>query len=238
MILGPGRGGTSLLAACLGAHSALKIDSELHGPGVLMGREFEGTRSVGSLLQERLDEFAARCDRDRAAARPLTWGNKITTEQIAGLEDHNTFNDLHGEREVDVVAAFVQRLREYRFVFIVRDGRSCAESKRRRRGIPLMLAAYRWRYGVRVLRTLRALGRLDALVSFEDLVTAPERTLTGLCGELGLPFEPHMLQQTKASVMPTDYRQPGFLAEKAVIPQLPMPILDYMASDLAYCGYA
>jgi hypothetical protein len=76
------------------------------------------------------------------------------------------------------------------------------------------------------------------MVAFEDLVTDPEPCLRKLCLDLDIPFEERMLAQTASAVMPVHYRQAGFRPEKAAVPDLPARIVDYMAEDLTYCGYA
>jgi hypothetical protein len=112
--------------------------------------------SVTGLLDARLAHFTAVCNEDRARHPGDIWGNKVTTEHIGWLE-------LNGSR-VDVVARFAASVAEYRKIFIIRDGRSCVDSKVRRAGLPMIQAAVRWCYCVCVLDRLSDLGELCTVV--------------------------------------------------------------------------
>jgi hypothetical protein len=237
IIIGCGRGGTSLLAACLSGHSALKVVSEHHSIDVLLGWKFPVT-DPRRLLQERLVQFYACCETERAWYPDKIWVNKITTEQISGLEEHNLVNLLDfAETRVDIYRAFVEQMAGYRFVFIIRDGRSCIASKMRRTDQNMVTAAFSWRYAVHVLRRLRAMGALSATIRFEDLVLAPRDSLTALCSALSIEFEVDMLRQTQSEFLMPEYRQDGFLVEKTEIASLPEPFVEFIRDDLNYCGY-
>lgn len=232
LIIGAGRGGTSLLASCLGGHSRTHVAMELFGADVLMGHGMPpGNRR--SLLETRIRRFRDCCEEERARFPGVIWGNKITTEHLYGLEDHNALNPPYR----DVIRPFRETMGDYRVAFILRDGRSCIASKTRRTGQPLAQAAFRWRYSVAVLRSLQASGMPFTLVKFEELVLRPRETLEGVCAGLDLDFEEAMLGQTASKALIPEYRQDGFIADKAGIPDLPEDILCFIRSDLEYCGY-
>jgi hypothetical protein len=234
LIIGAGRGGTSLLAACLGGHPYIVMRSEYHSAQILRGDD-EPIGSVARLLDDRLAHFTAVCNENRAQDPDAIWGNKITTEHIGWLEEHNSLN----RSRVDVVARFAASLAEYRKIFIIRDGRSCVDSKVRRAGIPMIRAALRWCYCVRVLDRLSDLGDLCAVVRYEDLVRWPAEQLTQLCEALEINFHPAMLEQTNSeTLLPSEYRHGRFLHEKAAqVPVLPDAVLKVIAPDLKRLGY-
>jgi len=155
LVIGAGRGGTSLLTACLGGHPGIEMRSEYHSAPILIGDD-EPIRSVATLLEDRLAHLNAVCDVDRARHPGSIWGNKITTEQIRGLEEHNFLNG----KSVDVVARFARAMGEYREIFITRDGRACVESKARRTGQPMMRAALSWCYKCPCFGTFSLLRRV------------------------------------------------------------------------------
>ena len=231
-MIGAGRGGTSLLTACLDGHSRLHVESEAFAADTLLGLKLPVT-DPRRLLGQRLDRFHACCEEARARHPGLVWGNKITTEHVFGLEDHNALNPPY----VDVTRRLVERMAGYRIVFVLRDGRACIDSKVRRTGQPVALAAFRWRYSVQVLRSLRQTPSLRAVVRFEDLVLEPRVVLEGVCDALGIAFEEGMLEQTESDLLVKEYRQPGFVAEKAAPAELPPEILAFIRGDLAECGY-
>jgi sulfotransferase family protein len=233
-VIGPGRGGTSLLTACLDGHPGIVMRSEYHSARILIGDD-EPIRSVATLLDDRLARLRSICDEDQARNPGLIWGNKITTEQIRGLEEHNFLN---GASE-DVVARFVHTMAGYRSIFITRDGRSCVASKAHRAGRPMMRAALSWCYSVRVLERLERLGALCATVRYEDLVRKPQKPLMKVCQALEIDFHPDMLNQTNnEQLLRPEYRHGRFLTEKATeIPLLPDAVLNVIEPDLRRLGY-
>jgi hypothetical protein len=213
LVVGAGRGGTTLLTACLSGHSRVKMDSEFGARAYLVGEALDPG-------ENKLAAFRAACDEKVTEAAPLIWGNKVTTEQI-GRSD---------------VEAFATATRGYRIVFITRDGRTCVASKMRRTGQSIERAVAKWRYSIHALRRLRELGAITAMLTFEALVTEPEATLRTLCQMLSLSFEPAMLEQTNSSLM-SKYRRPGFEASRAKISEVSAEYVAAMRPELDYCGY-
>lgn len=236
LVVGAGRGGTSLLAVSLAGHSRLSVAMELFGASCLMGL------GPGVACDADLDIFTVRtrafCEGcrgeiDRHGGR--VWGNKITTEQLYGLEDHNAVHLPY----VDVLDRFFREaVPEYRIVFIIRDGRACTASKVRRTGQTWEQAAFRWHYSVRVLKAIRQLDRPVCEVRFEDLVNEPERVLRLVCRYLDVEFEPAVLQQTDSDTLRPEYRRATFDASRARVPDVPGHVAAFLEPDLAYCGYA
>ncbi|MEP9369602.1 sulfotransferase [Xanthobacter sp. VNH20] len=237
LLLGPGRGGTSLLAGCLERHPALMIRAEFGSVAHLMGGD-EGEMPPPSMtrpLDYRLARFRAACEADRRAHPGRIWGNKITTEQVLGFGDHD---DLYNLDEEPVLDRFLTAMAGYRFLFIMRDGRSCVDSKVRRAGLTHAEAARRWRASVWVLEELEARGVLIGTFRYEDLLVDPEATLRKVAASIGVAFDPRMLEGALSPIMPQDYRHGRIVTEKAAErPGLPPGIEALLRPDLARLGY-
>ncbi len=232
LVIGAGRGGTSLLDACLNQHSQLVMGYEaFHGE--LMGIREEHT-DFSRIFEQRSEAFLRRCEEEAARHLPRRWGNKITTEQLYRLEDHNEFNPPY----VDLLSRFFgEVLGGKKIVCIIRDGRSCIASKVRRTRQSWLVATFRWRYSIHVYRYFRLLHENNICLKFEDLLLEPEKELQRICGFLGLPFEKSLLHGAQNEIMPSMYRQDGFVKEKAEPADVPQDVLRCIENDLAYCGY-
>jgi Sulfotransferase family len=233
LVIGAGRGGTSLLTACLDGRPNIVMRSEFMSTEVLIGDNFP-VSSISHLADERLARFCALCDEDRARHPGKIWGNKLTTEQFAGLEEHNALNGAGA----NVIERFLSVMEGYRIIFITRHGASCIESKVRHTGQPLIRATLRWCYSVRLLEGLRELDGLKAVCRYEDLVADPKKTLRNLCDTLGLSFHEGMLAQTGSGLLPEQYRYGRFLSKKSENhPTLPPEIRTMIAPSLERLGY-
>jgi len=233
LVVGAGRGGTSLLAALLDYHSRLEIGFELFAQGYLMGaaRDARGP----DMLDVRAQSFVSACIAEAKRFPGQLWGNKITTEQIYGLEDHNRANSDH---QIDVLDRFFNGfLSAIKVVFILRDGRACIESKVARTGQTMELACARWRYSVRVLRFLQVRHANNCCVRFEELLERPESVLTEICTFLGVPYEQRMLGGVGNPKILPEYRQGTLDRSRAVAGLIPDDYLNQIRGDLAYCGY-
>jgi hypothetical protein len=234
LIVGAGRGGTSLLAALLDAHPDLEVGFERHAIDHLMGRTLAGPRRDD--LRHRIEVFVSACNADALRSDRPIWGNKITTEQIQGLEDHNRADP--GGREDVLRVFFTDYLQHLKLVFILRDGRACVQSKVRRAGRSYELACARWRYSVQCYRFLRQ-ERPDALLlRFEDLLQAPSAALGRICDYLGVPFREEMLGGVRSDKLRPEYRNERIDSAKAVAVDFPPEYLPLIGDDLAYCGYS
>lgn len=233
LILGAGRGGTSLLAASLAGHSRLAVAMELFGQSHLLGLDLTqgGDPDVFGL---RTRVFRAGCLEEIRRHPGRSWGDKLTTEQLFGLEDHNAANPPY----VDLLDRFfTEVVPEFRIIFILRDGRSCTASKVHRTGQSWEHAAFRWHYSVRVLKAVRRLQRPVCEVRFEHLVTDPTPVLESACRCLGVEFEPALLEQTASEAMLPEYRRLGFDPGRAGVPDVPPNVSAFLQPDLEYCGY-
>jgi hypothetical protein len=232
LVMGAGRGGTSLLHSCLSAHPRLDLAYE-HAMEDLLGYGIEH-KDFSRIYEERTRRFLEKCYSEAEKSRPKLWGNKITTEQLFGLEDHFVMNPPYADM---AEMFFEQTLPDIPVAFIIRDGRACVASKVKRTGQPLILATFRWRYSVRVYRYLRERRPNSLTLRFEDLLRAPEQELRRVCEFLGVNFEEEMLKRTQNQSMPVEYRQSTFDQSKALPPETSEELLEYLREDLIYCGY-
>lgn len=233
LILGAGRGGTSLLAGMLDYHPALEVGFEHRSVATIMGAEVPGLDA--HTFDRRVDAFLAACRAEAARHPGKRWGNKITTEQLFGLEDHNRANP---GAPVDVLEEFfLRRLAGVKVVFILRDGRACVASKVARTGQSMALACERWRYSVRCHDFLRDRHPDRHLLRFEDLVARPEGTLQGVCNFLGVPWSAETLRGVRNDKMRPEYRSDAVDPAKARPAELPPEHLASIEEDLRRCGY-
>ncbi len=233
LVLGAGRGGTTLLAACLGGHPDIAMAVEMFGWTHLMGLSMSHSTPAG-IFNDRARAFRAGCLDEIKRNRPRKWGNKLTTEHLFGLEDHNALNPPYQ----DVLTRFFESVvPEFQIVFIIRDGRTCVESKVRRTGQTWEHAAFRWHYAVQVMKAVQGLQRPTCVVRFEDLVTEPRTLLIRVCGYLGLPFHETMLAQTQSERVFPEYRTDQFDRTKLRLPDIPPHVPSFIRPDLEYCGY-
>ena len=124
LVIGAGRGGTSLLAACLDGHPKITMRSEFMSTEVLVGDNFP-VSLISRLSEERLARFRALCDEDRARHLGKIWGNKLTTEQFAGLEEHNALNGVC----VNMIERFLSAMESYRVYSLSATARRASSRK-------------------------------------------------------------------------------------------------------------
>jgi hypothetical protein len=111
LVIGAGRGGASLLAACLDGHPNIIMRSEYMTTEVLIGDNFP-VSAISLLAEERLASFCALCEEDRARHPGKIWGNKLTSEQFARLEEHNALNGVCA----NVIERFLSAMEGYRII--------------------------------------------------------------------------------------------------------------------------
>lgn len=233
LILGAGRGGTSLVAGLLDSHPQLEVGFELYAVDCLMGKAL--LAEPADCIHHRTRTFRAACEQAARQFPDRFWGNKITTEQLFGLEDHNRLNPA---AQLSVMDHFFQEaMAGVRVVFVLRDGRSCVRSKVMRTGQSWESACDRWLYSVSVYEYLaqRLPGAL--LLRYEDLLSAPEATLGSACGFLGLDYDPVMLRGTSNTKMRPEYRFGRIASEKALPPELDPRWEERIRPGLLRAGY-
>ncbi|PIE70738.1 MAG: hypothetical protein CSA22_06200 [Deltaproteobacteria bacterium] len=232
LIVGAGRSGTSLLAGLVDAHPEMAVGFEVGGTDGLRGKAIP--EHPETLLADRVNAFCSMCAEASAKSDVSRWGNKITTEQIAGLNRHN----LYHQPAVDVLAYFFnERLSNIPVIYLLRDGRACVRSKLARTGQSLEQACKHWQYAVRVYRFLRNRPQVHCM-RFETLVTSPEQALRGVCDFLGVAYDPAMRSGTDSCLIPAPYRQKGVDASRSDAGTDPdHPCVPLISDALADCGY-
>jgi LPS sulfotransferase NodH len=240
LIVGAGRGGTSLLTGLLDSHSRLEVGFEKFSIDFLMGQKmprrswFRG-RGNGRLIHDRVSAFKRACLSEARSYPGQLWGNKITTEQIYGLEDHNRLNAGAG---MDILDFFFHKsLPESKVIFILRDGRTCVRSKVNRTGQSIELACARWKFSVQVYKYLAERHLNNVVVRFENLLQQPVSELSRICDFLGVNFEEKMLDGTMNPKIPPEYRQDSIAKAKLAALANDEEWHSLIAEDLSYCGY-
>jgi Sulfotransferase family len=234
LVVGAGRGGTSLLAGLLDAHPGLEVGFEHRSVATLMGHDVK-ERGPG-MIDARVAAFLAGCRSEAARYPGRLWGNKITTEQILGLEDRNLEHpDLP---PVDVLEHFFHgALGGVPVIFLLRDGRTCVRSKVRRTGQSVTQACERWKYSVEVWRFFRDRHLRNLTIRFEDLVREPRRTMETVCDFLDVSWCEEMLTGTRSAKMLPEYRRDGVDVEPAALDDVPGEVEEMLGLELAECGY-
>jgi hypothetical protein len=232
LIIGAGRGGTSLLAGLLDYHPQIEVAFEFRAR-VLLGKGLAHTGS--ELFQKRASAFIEACKKEASKYPGLLWGNKITTEQLYGLEHHNKYNPDNRIDTLDIF--FNQYLMDKQVVFILRDGRNCIHSKVRRKGQPFEKAARWWQYSVECYRFFRTRHTKSICIRFEDLIRNPEEIMMEICRFLKVTYYNEILSGTGNTKIRSEYRQNRFDQSKAIPAALPGHILDMIEDDLRYTGY-
>ncbi len=232
-ILGAGRGGTSLLGGLVDAHPACDVHFETFAIEALMGRNYATPRMpLAQRTAARIERFRALCEAAAAATSKPLFGHKTTTEQVLGLGDPPAAD----ADSFDPVAAYVAAFRDLLTIFIVRDGRSCIPSKMRRVGMPLDRAIARWKFSVDLLRRLRDQDATLHVLKMEDLITDGPRELAGVCGALGIGYDPAMLTGTRSRKMLPEYRRDSLDGAPVAVAADPEWVGE-IAAELDYLGY-
>lgn len=237
LIMGPGRGGTSLLTGLLDNHSILEVGFELFTAKCLMGQSFISKlfHRKNKLIYDRLRAFRKACIKESRKFPGKIWGNKVTTEQLYGLEDHNIANP---NSKVNIINIFFREsVPDIKIIFIIRDGRTCIRSKIARTGQPLELACSRWKFAVEAYRYLKEVHSNNIIVRFEDLIENPRVVLVEICAFLGISFEEKMLEGTENRKIPQEYRNKTFDKTKISLDNIPEECYPFIADELKYCGY-
>jgi hypothetical protein len=228
LVLGAGRGGTSLIASLLDAHPKLEIALEVHAQKHLVNSVKQGNEAE---LKGRLKDFIQACEKDAAQSHFPHWGNKVTTEQLGFLEQWSA-------PQIAKNAVYKNLLQNKKLIFITRDGRSCVQSKMRRTNCDLDTALDYWKHSVNYLQFLRSQADLQLhTLKFENLLANPEKELRAVCDFLQLAYNPIMLSGTASNRIHSDYRQDQINPEKATLDAEALAIGKLVKEELAYLGY-
>ena len=237
LIIGAGRGGTSLLSGLLDSHPKLEVGFELFAIEYLMGKSFLNRifQRKKFIIHDRTAAFKDACIRESKKFSEKLWGNKITTEQIFGLEDHNIANP---RERVDIIDFFFREsMYDIKIIFILRDGRTCVRSKVKRTGQPFALACKRWNFSVQVYRYLKESHNNNITVKFEELLKNPRQVLENICSFLSIPFEEKVLKGTRNEKMLPEYRKDTFDLSKIELENISDEDFTFIKDGLKFCNY-
>ncbi len=226
LVLGSGRGGTSLIGALLDAHSDLEIALEEHVSDYLVPANYsEKLRDPAG----QLAAFIKACEAD-ARRTKSRFGNKLTTEQLGFVEDFGRNPTLREQLRKRL-------LQGRKIVFISRDGRNCIHSKMERTGADYQTALFYWRHSVQFLRFMEA-SQLDLYrLKYEDLLAQPEASLKGVCDYLGIDYQAQMWEGSNSNRISVQYRQPGLDTAKAQLIEDHRIKVEDIREELEYLGY-
>lgn len=204
LLIGAGRGGTSLLAGLLDAHPDLEMGFEAFAYDYLMGKEIDNDS-----LQTRLDLFEKHCLQSGNRSEQI-WGNKITSEQVYALSETENKAWMHD--------FFEQIAKPRKLIYILRDGRTCIRSKIQRADRSYDFALKTWKFSIELWQYLEANHTSLYTLKFEDLIVDPETKLKEICAFLEIKFSPKMLAGTSNSKMKEEYQRNHFDKKVLEIP--------------------
>jgi hypothetical protein len=234
LVIGAGRGGTSLLAGLLDAHPDLTVAFEKFAIDFLVCGTPGASRIPAASVEDaqaRIAAFRAACVGEAQQSDSLRWGNKITTEQIAGVRVPEVDTD---QQAID---RFFTEIGDVPRVFILRDGRTCVRSKVRRVGLDVEEACRRWQFSVRVCEAVSSYPTRGIVIRYEDLVRRPLETLGPVCSFLGVGVDSRMLDGTSNSKMRAEYRRSSLDHSTLTLSDVPSGTFELIESDLRACGY-
>lgn len=222
LVLGAGRGGTSLMGSLLDAHPQLWVGLEEQVMAQLLAPQGN--------LDQRLRAFNKACRKLALPVYPHSWGNKITTEQLdLALRDEGAAGRERLYRKL---------IRSKKVIFILRDGRSCVQAKLNRTRLSEKQAVENYRQSVVWYRYLQQKHGKDLCsVRFEDLVLKPKEELSKLCEFLGLAYDQQMLKGPQTNRMGEQYRQAKIDPQKALMPKEALRFTALLEEELRYLDY-
>ena len=229
-IVGVPRSGTTLLSVLLSNHPQVYIDGE----------------SVGISIAENMEKykrlFAYRPGRGQRAVltQVIRDSYKQRLEKLLDYEQLDQYADLRdffrrsvnrraeehgkllwGDKTPELIFHLPQLLQvfpEARFLHVVRDARSNAQSLSKRQYMDFQLAVQYWKdINAQGLVYRQIFGEDQyRLVSYERLLSHPDEELRTVCDHLGIPFDPAMLdlEQNEATQSADAYVQKKIDASK------------------------
>ena len=197
LILGASRGGTTILAAALGAHPHVAIlDEDMFGSFVkIIGGKTPGVKLCvpNQIELNKRWHFFYKLWVLSGFLRKSLLMNKVPRSPLS-IRDYDRYGSI-------------------RHVCILRHPAGVIPAIMNREGRSQEVAAYRWRRCVEVFKELDDNPNYSPVfVSFEKLVMQPADTLRGLCSQLGIVFDQEMLSAPSRN---TRYTGTGFDSTKA-----------------------
>lgn len=182
LVLGAPRSGTTLLTAMIGSHSNVAMHNEVLDPTFM--------KTVGKPLVG--NKLCVPNQIELTAKKPA-WLRLLGRSVHERLYRWNYFENR--PESVLSIEDYLQPPHPVKVIGIIRNGNAVITSIMRRGMQSFETAAHRWCRGIDVLHVLRErMGDDFFLLTFEQLVSAPEATLRDVCNFLAVPFESGMLE--------------------------------------------
>ncbi len=213
-VLGCGRSGTTLFRAMLNVHDALWAPGELHLAEFDTMRD-RATRANPFLRRALVPEAASRF-----SEAPAEFATRLETWERTSLpvpQAYRRFHDADPRRMIvdkcppystwlEHLEWIIHHFIDAKFIHLIRNPHDVIRSYVRMQlykldsgmfgaGVnPYQIAETLWfRHNVNIAEALREIGdQRSLLVRFEDLVADPQTILSGVCGLLGVSFQPRM----------------------------------------------
>lgn len=232
-IIGPGCGGTSLLAGLLDFNSHIEVGFELGAMKHLYG--FRRRPHPVNWWRLRMFRYHQMVEQAASCSTKLLFANKITTEQLGGLLiQSQPFDSISNSRRLKTVVKYL--FQGQRLVLVMRDARTCIPSKMKRGGHDLKESVFRWQRSVILIHQLQLSPVPSMLLRYEDLVSRPDHSLRRLCDFVGVPFNDEMLNGTTNPKMHPRYRSTRLALPEASF-ALPPSVVTAISEQLSLFGY-
>lgn len=179
MILGTSRGGTTILAAALGAHPLVAVlDEDMTGAfDRITGGKIPGIKLCvpNQIELDKRWNPIFRIGLTGGYFRKSLFMNKIPKSSL-NIRDYGNFGDI-------------------KHICILRHPAGVIPSIINREHRSEKVAIYRWQRTIEVFNELNSDRTFAPVyISFEKLITNPEDTLQKLCANLGIPYSSQMLE--------------------------------------------
>lgn len=212
LIVGSQRSGTTLLNRILNSHTQIALlyqQSNFLRLDIADLRDLDAqavvteARKADSVYSDRFsDEVLGRVLRLLPEGPSAGSIYRTVVRSLTGDVDATYWGEKYAGRCIEALK-FLDLTATGKIIHIIRDPRDvCASEKRRREAAKLSMGARQyllmlqdWKVGLYIGDYLaRIIPERYHRIHYEDLVSRPEETVSGICRFLGLPFAPSMLE--------------------------------------------
>lgn len=247
LIFGPGRGGTSLISGLIDNHPQIEVGLDLFSADSLAGwkvdPEIIAKENPHTRMVDRISNFKNKCLAHLRHVKKHYWGNKVTTEHLFGLIKALINGNGHWKDHPKTIETldyfFGSEFAQQRYIFIIRDGRTCVSSKITRGNVNIEQACENWKFSTylyQYLQTSPLVKGRTYFIRYEDLVQKPQESLEKICAFLDVTFAPEMLTGTTNEKLLPEYRRNYFDVSRTQVPEYQL-WHDHISDELHACGY-
>ena len=202
LVMGTGRGGTTIITAALGAHPDIAMLDEEYTGAVfhVTGGKIRGNKLC---VPHQLEW-----------TKHWRWWHRLYG--LTGYQRKRKWYNLHPRSELSI-SDYIERA-PLQPICILREPNAVINSVQKRARRSADIAIFRWCRYMEIVEQLIEEAHSNpnlaqpVLVSFEGLVAQPEAVLQTLCNSLDIPFSPQMLEGPQRNVR---YPRQGFEADKS-----------------------